>query len=67
MLRTMVGCAFATLLALAGPAGAQEWPTRPVTMVVPFAAGGPTDVLGRVMADRLSQLFNATGTAAAPR
>ena len=25
---------------------AQEWPTRPVTMVVPFAAGGPVDVLG---------------------
>lgn len=36
-------------------APAQDWPTRPVTMVVPFAAGGPTDVLGRVMAERMSR------------
>jgi tripartite-type tricarboxylate transporter receptor subunit TctC len=46
-------------LALATPAAAQEWPARPVTLVVPFAAGGPTDLLGRVMAaamsDRLGQ------------
>jgi tripartite-type tricarboxylate transporter receptor subunit TctC len=46
-------------LALVAPSAAQEWPTRPVTMVVPFAAGGPTDLLGRVMAaamsDRLGQ------------
>jgi tripartite-type tricarboxylate transporter receptor subunit TctC len=34
-------------------AQAQEWPTRPVTMVVPFAAGGPVDVLGRILAQYL--------------
>src|SRR5215472_15592028 len=33
--------AFATLVIAITPARAQEWPTRPVTMVVPFAAGGP--------------------------
>jgi tripartite-type tricarboxylate transporter receptor subunit TctC len=34
---------------------AQSWPTRPVTMVVPFAAGGPMDVVGRIMAASLSE------------
>jgi tripartite-type tricarboxylate transporter receptor subunit TctC len=42
------------LLLLAAPAGAQEWPTRPVTMVVPYAAGGPVDTLSRIIAAGLS-------------
>jgi tripartite-type tricarboxylate transporter receptor subunit TctC len=41
--------------AFALPAHAQSWPTRPVTMVVPFAAGGPMDVVGRIMATSLSE------------
>jgi tripartite-type tricarboxylate transporter receptor subunit TctC len=58
MQRTIIACAFGAVLALTGTAQAQQdWPTRPVTMVVPFAAGGPTDVLGRVMAERLSQIL----------
>ncbi len=36
-------------------AGAQTYPTRPVTFVVPFAAGGATDVLGRQFADRMGR------------
>jgi tripartite-type tricarboxylate transporter receptor subunit TctC len=36
------------------PTHAQEWPTRPVTMVVPFAPGGVYDTLGRVYAAALS-------------
>jgi tripartite-type tricarboxylate transporter receptor subunit TctC len=48
------------LLALAGPASAQSWPTRPVTMIIPFAAGGPTDVLGRIFAERMSQVLGQT-------
>ena len=53
---------------LAGPAAAQDYPTRPITMVIPFAAGGPTDVLGRVVAAQMSEILgqqivveNATG------
>ena len=47
---------FATLAALAGTALAQQdYPTRPITMVIPFAAGGPTDVLGRVVAAKMGE------------
>jgi tripartite-type tricarboxylate transporter receptor subunit TctC len=42
---------------LSDPAKSQDWPARPVTMVVPFAAGGPTDVLGRVMAEHMSPIL----------
>jgi len=44
----------AALVALCSSAAAQDWPTRPVTMVVPFAAGGAFDVLARVFAPHLS-------------
>jgi tripartite-type tricarboxylate transporter receptor subunit TctC len=47
----------AGLIACTAPSGAADWPTRPVTMVVPFAAGGGTDVLGRIVARRLSEVF----------
>src|SRR5215467_13186 len=47
--------AAAALVAVSSPAGAQNWPTRPVTMVVPFAAGGPIDIVGRILASHLSE------------
>jgi len=34
---------------------AQSYPARPIKMIVPFAAGGPTDVTGRILADALSR------------
>jgi tripartite-type tricarboxylate transporter receptor subunit TctC len=58
MLRKVLGYAVGAMVALTGAAAAQQdWPTRPVTMVIPFAAGGPTDVLGRVMGERMSQIL----------
>lgn len=49
----------AGLLSLAAIAQAAEefWPIRPVVMVVPFAAGGPTDVVGRIVAQRLGEIL----------
>ena len=53
-------CAFAGLLALLAPAAAQDFPTRTMTMVIPFAAGGPTDLLGRVIAQRMGEILGQT-------
>ena len=39
---------------------AQTYPSRPVTMVVPFAAGGPTDTLARIIAERMRQSLGQT-------
>jgi tripartite-type tricarboxylate transporter receptor subunit TctC len=52
--------AAAALLTVAAPATAQDWPTRPVTMVVPFAPGGGGDLIGRILAPRLSELLGRT-------
>src|SRR6187401_37436 len=60
MLKTIAGFALAAFTALAGPAAAQEssaWPNRPVTLVVPYAAGGPVDTIARIIAARLSEIL----------
>ena len=56
MLRS-AAAACGILLAVTGMALAQSYPARPMTMIIPFAAGGPTDVLGRVMAQRMSEVL----------
>ncbi len=53
MPKTIFAAALAGVVALTGAAGAQPWPTRPVTMVVGFAAGGTTDLLGRIVAQHV--------------
>jgi tripartite-type tricarboxylate transporter receptor subunit TctC len=57
MMRTIVAIAIACCAASTGVANAQDWPTRPVTMIVPYAAGGPVDTVGRILAARLSELL----------
>lgn len=42
------------LASLAGPASAQTYPSKPIKLIVPFGAGGPVDVMGRLVAQRLS-------------
>jgi tripartite-type tricarboxylate transporter receptor subunit TctC len=54
-LRRLSAIALAAALQCTAPAGAQDWPIRPVTLVVPFAAGGAFDVLSRVLTPRLSE------------
>ena len=57
MLKRVSVIALGVVMAATGVALAQNYPTRPVTMIIPFAAGGPTDVLGRVMAQRMSEVL----------
>ena len=59
MLRNAVRLILLGLIATLAPTSAhtQSWPTRPVTMVVPFAAGGPMDTVGRILAPRLGEVL----------
>lgn len=52
--------ALAAAAAIPSLVAAQAWPARPVALVVPFAAGGPTDTLGRILADRLTRSLGQT-------
>ncbi len=49
--------ALAAVLMLAGPAAAEDYPNRSMVMVIPFAAGGPTDMLGRIVAARMGDIL----------
>jgi tripartite-type tricarboxylate transporter receptor subunit TctC len=52
-----IGIAGSLLVAISS-ATAQTWPTRTMTLVVPFAAGGSSDAIGRIVADGLSRKLN---------
>jgi len=52
MMRYLVA-AIAAAVTLSGPAMAQDYPSRSITMVAPFPAGGPTDTVARIMAERM--------------
>ena len=57
-MRKIVGALVAVAaLALTGAAKAEDWPARTITMVNPFAAGGPNDVLARLFAQRMGELL----------
>src|SRR5262249_59553021 len=49
--------AAATLLAIAPTVSAQDYPTKPIRVIVPFAPGGGSDFIARFMAQRLSELL----------
>lgn len=55
-----LSCSILLLLAaLCPPAGAQDYPSRPIRWVVPFPPGGPTDTLSRILAARLGEVWKA--------
>src|SRR5262245_23584720 len=56
MPRAMIAAA-ASLIMLGGSAAAQDWPARPMTLIVPFAAGGGVDVSARIQALRMGELL----------
>jgi tripartite-type tricarboxylate transporter receptor subunit TctC len=55
LLATMLVAAAATLATAPGTAGAADFPVKPVTLVVAFAAGGPTDTIVRALQEKLGQ------------
>lgn len=57
MRRLLVSLAAAAVTALASFAAAQDYPEQPITFVVPFSAGGPTDITTRNVAPRLTELL----------
>jgi len=52
-MRRTVLCALVALLAVCGNALADDYPSRPITIVVPFAAGGPSDAMSRILGERM--------------
>src|SRR5262249_21657038 len=59
MLKRMSAAAAATI-ALTAVAAGEEWPNRPITLVVPFAAGGGIDTSARIQAQRMAELLGQT-------
>src|SRR5262245_45743597 len=58
--RTIMGAVLAAALSVSTGAAAQDWPTRPITMIVPFAAGGGLDLAARLMAQRIGEVLGQT-------
>ncbi|WP_213772471.1 tripartite tricarboxylate transporter substrate-binding protein [Bradyrhizobium sp. dw_78] len=59
-MRRAVFTVFLALLAFAGTARADDFPSRPITIVVPFSAGGPSDAMARIMAEHMQRTLGQT-------
>lgn len=57
MVRTGAGLFLVVAMLWGGGAQAQDWPKRAITMIVPYVAGGPVDTVGRILAQRLSEVL----------
>src|SRR4029079_14739556 len=57
LMRTILAAIIAGLLALASPVHAQDWPSRQITIVVPFGAGGSADLLAHILATQMQAKF----------
>lgn len=59
-LLTLIAALALSCLSIGMPAQAQSFPSKPVRLIVPFPPGGPTDVMGRIYADKLGTLWSQT-------
>jgi tripartite-type tricarboxylate transporter receptor subunit TctC len=57
MMSRVPAAILSVLLALTGASHAQDWPSRPITLVVPYSAGSPADVVGRLIAQRMGEIL----------
>ena len=62
----IVGCALAVAFAASSMGIAQGYPAKPITIVVPFSAGGPTDTLARIMGERLRKALGLRYSSTTP-
>ena len=58
-MRRLMACVFA-LMALCGPAPAETYPSRTITVIVPFPAGGPSDVVARIVTEHMGRTLGQT-------
>src|SRR5437879_9482327 len=58
MAKHLIAAAAVLMVAGMNGVGAQDYPARTVTIIVPFAAGGPADITGRIVADIFSRHLN---------
>jgi len=56
-MKRFIAAAICVLLSLGGAAAAEDYPTRPVKVVIAFSPAGAIDILGRLIADKLSQMW----------
>jgi tripartite-type tricarboxylate transporter receptor subunit TctC len=59
-MKKLIAITLAILVASSVSVAAQAYPSRPITIVVPFSAGGPTDTLARILGERLKDLLGQT-------
>src|SRR5260370_27196734 len=59
-MRKTILAAFTALLAFGSPAPAQNFPTHPISIMVPFSAGGPSDAMSRILAERMGTTLGQT-------
>ena len=59
-MRKLFLTAFTALLALNAPTRAENFPSRPITIIVPFSAGGPSDAMARILAERMRGTLGET-------
>src|SRR5262245_40994126 len=55
-----LGGLLAPALLVVGAAAAQQYPAKPIRLIVPFAPGGPNDVIGRIVGQKLTEMWGQT-------